>query len=221
VSLLDAIEVVTGPAPTGSVIWMHGLGADGHDFEPIVPDLVQPGERALRFVFPHAPLRPVTINAGMTMRAWYDIVGIGPHVQEDAAGLRAAQASIEALITRESQRGIAPGRVVLAGFSQGGALALYAGTRQRERLAGLLGLSCYLPAAGALAREHASATLATPIFLAHGTEDPLVLAVYGEQSRRLLEQTGYSVEWHLYPMPHAVCDKELAAVAAWLRRVLD
>jgi phospholipase/carboxylesterase len=221
VSLLEAIEVLTGPAPTGSVIWMHGLGADGHDFEPIVADLVQPGERALRFLFPHAPLRPVTINGGLTMRAWYDIVGIGPHAQEDMVGLRAAQLSIEALIARESQRGIAPGRVVLAGFSQGGAVALYAGTRHRERLAGLLGLSCYLPAPGALAREHAPASLTTPIFLAHGTEDPLVLAVYGEQSRALLEQNGYSVEWHLYPMQHAVCDREITAVATWLRRVLD
>ncbi len=219
-SLLDAIEVVTGPTPVGSVIWMHGLGADGHDFEPIVADLVQPGERALRFIFPHAPVRAVTINAGLRMRAWYDIAGIGPHVEEDLVGLRAAQAGVEALIARESERGIAPERVVLAGFSQGGALALYVGTRYRVRLAGMLGLSCYLPAARSLGREHSAASLATPILLAHGSEDPLVLTAYGEQSRRSLEQAGYSVEWHIYPMPHAVCAEEIATVASWLQRVL-
>src|ERR1700761_5745832 len=132
---LEIIELETGEKPTGSIIWMHGLGADGHDFEPIVPDLVQPGERALRFIFPHAPVRAVTINAGMQMRAWYDIAGIGERVEEDLAGLRAAQADVEALIARENERGIVPERVVLAGFSQGGALALYVGTRFGGRLA--------------------------------------------------------------------------------------
>ena len=218
--LLETVEVHTGPTPAGSVIWMHGLGADGHDFEPIVSELVRPGERALRFVFPHAPLRPVTINGGLTMRAWYDIAGIGTHVQEDLAGLRASQLLIEALIAREGERGIAPERVVLAGFSQGGALALHTGARAAQPLAGIVGLSCYLPAARELAREHAAASLTTPILLAHGSEDPIVPASYGEQSRRALERLGYRVEWHLYSMPHAVCAAEIADIADWLRRVL-
>ncbi len=217
---LQTIEVQTGPAPSGSVIWMHGLGADGHDFEPIVGDLVRAGERALRFVFPHAPMRAVTINGGLRMRAWYDIAGLGAHAQEDLAGLQASRVALEALIARENERGISTERIVLAGFSQGGALALYTGTRYPQRLAGLLGLSCYLPLAADLAGEQSAASRASPIFLAHGTEDLLVLAVYGEQSRRLLERTGYSVEWHEYRMPHAVCGEEIADIGAWLRRVL-
>jgi phospholipase/carboxylesterase len=218
--LLETLEVQTGPAPSGSIIWMHGLGADGHDFEPIVGDLVRPGERAVRFVFPHAPMRAVTINGGVRMRAWYDIAGLGAHAQEDVAGLQASRVAVEALIARENERGISAERIVLAGFSQGGALALYTGTRYPRRLAGLLGLSCYLPLAADLAGEHSTASRATPIFLAHGTEDPLVLAVYGEQSRQQLERSGYNVEWHQYRMPHAVCDQEIADIATWLRRVL-
>jgi phospholipase/carboxylesterase len=219
-ALLEAIEVQTGPAPTGSIIWLHGLGADGHDFEPIVRQLLSPGERALRFIFPHAPLRPVTLNGGLRMRAWYDILGLGAHLQEDVSGLRLSRTSVEALIAREAERGIGAERIVLAGFSQGGALALYAGTRYPQRLAGLLGLSCYLPAAADLAREQSAASKATPIFLAHGSDDPLVLMRYGEQSRHALSRAGYSVEWHVYPMPHAVCDEEIADIATWLRRVL-
>jgi len=219
-NLLDAIEVATGPTPRASVIWMHGLGADGHDFEPIVGQLVDARERAVRFIFPHAPMRPVTINAGYTMRAWYDIAALGAHVREDLEGLRDSRLQIEALINRELERGVAPEHIALAGFSQGGALALYTGTRFAHRLAGIVGLSCYLPAADRLPQEHSKATLATPIFMAHGSEDPLVLAEYGEQSRRALERSGYSVAWHLYPIAHTVSPEEIVEIASWLRRVL-
>lgn len=219
-TLLDAIEVCTGPTPRASVIWMHGLGADGHDFEPIVGELVAPEERALRFIFPHAPLRAVTVNGGYIMRAWYDIAALGMHAQEDLAGLQDARARIEALIRREIERGIGTERIVLAGFSQGGALALYTGTRAQQRLAGIAALSCYLPAAELLPQEHSKASLSTPIFMAHGSQDPLVPSSYGEGSRRALERSGYSVEWHLYPIAHSVSPEEIVELAAWLRRVL-
>lgn len=219
-TMLDAIEVATGPAPRASVIWMHGLGADGHDFEPIVGELVTAKERAVRFIFPHAPLRAVTANGGYTMRAWYDIVALGAHVQEDLAGLRSSRQQIEALIQRELERGVSAEHIVLAGFSQGGALALYTGTRYAQRLAGIVALSCYLPAADRLAAEHSEPSLATPIFMAHGQHDPLVLPQYGELSRRELERSGYSVDWHLYPIPHSVSPEEIVELAAWLRRAL-
>jgi phospholipase/carboxylesterase len=216
----DAVEIETGANPTGAVIWLHGLGADGHDFEPIVPELVRPGERALRFVFPHAPIRPVTLNGGFAMRAWYDIVSLERRGPEDEAGIRASQATVEALIRRENARGIATSRIVLAGFSQGGSVALFAGTRYAEKLAGIMGLSCYLLLAGQLAAERSSANQATPIFLAHGLEDPIVAPILGEQARTALVAAGYSVEWHSYPMPHSVCPQEVADIAQWLRRLL-
>jgi len=216
----DAVEVETGANPTGAVIWLHGLGADGHDFEPIVPELVRAGERALRFVFPHAPIRPVTLNGGFAMRAWYDIVSLERRGPEDEAGIRASQATVEALIRRENARGIATSRIVLAGFSQGGSVALFAGTRYAEKLAGIMGLSCYLLLAGQLAAERSSANQATPIFLAHGLEDPIVAPLLGEQARTALAAAGYSVEWHSYPMPHSVCPQEVADIAQWLRRLL-
>jgi phospholipase/carboxylesterase len=216
----EVVEVETGRAPTASVIWLHGLGADGHDFEPIVPELVAPGERALRFVFPHAPVRPVTLNGGFAMRAWYDIVAIDRRTTEDESGIRASRALIDALITRENARGIASERIVLAGFSQGGAMALFAGTRYPQRLAGIMGLSCYLVLAGRFAAERVAANQATPIFLAHGSEDPVVAPVLGELARRTLVENGYDVEWHSYSMPHSVCPQEVADIAAWLRRVL-
>jgi len=219
-NLLDAIEVATGPAPRASVIWMHGLGADGHDFEPIVGELVGPQERAVRFIFPHAPRRAVTVNGGYVMRAWYDIASLGAHVQEDLVGLSGSRAQIDALLQREIERGVRPEHIALAGFSQGGALALYTGTRSPHRLAGMVALSCYLPAADRLPQELSRASLATPIFMAHGSQDPLVLANYGEQSRRALERIGYSVEWHLYSIPHTVSPEEIVEIAAWLRRVL-
>ena len=216
----DAVEIETGPEPTGTVIWLHGLGADGHDFEPLVPELMSPGQAALRFIFPHAPIRPVTLNGGFAMRAWYDIVSLDRRGPEDELGVRESQARIEALISRENQRGIATGRIVLAGFSQGGALALYAGTRHTDKLAGIMGLSCYMLLAARFAAERAPANQATPIFLAHGMQDPVVAPVLGEQTRRLLEENNYAVEWHAYSMPHSLCPHEVTDIAAWLRRVL-
>jgi phospholipase/carboxylesterase len=216
----DAVEIETGPKPTGTVIWLHGLGADGHDFEPIVPELGAFAPGALRFIFPHAPIRPVTLNGGYAMRAWYDIVSLDRLGPEDERGVRGSQAVVEALIGRENERGIATGRIVLAGFSQGGALALYVGARHPGKLAGIMGLSCYMLLAARFAAERVAANQATPIFLAHGTQDPVVAPALGEQTRRLLEQSGYAVEWHAYSMPHAVCPQEVTDIAAWLRRVL-
>ena len=216
----EGVEIETGPNPQAAVIWLHGLGADGHDFEPIVPELVRPSERALRFIFPHAPMRPVTLNGGYVMRAWYDIIAIDQRAVEDESGIRASQALITALIHRENARGILTGRIVLAGFSQGGAMALYGGTRYSERLAGIIGLSCYQVLAGRFAAERNPANQATPIFLAHGTQDPVVLPALGEAARQQLQAAGYTVEWHAYSMPHSVCPEEVADIAAWLRRVL-
>jgi len=217
---LELIELETGPKPAGTVIWLHGLGADGHDFEPIVPELVRPGERALRFVFPHAPVRPVTLNGGFAMRAWYDIIGLDRRSAEDEPGIRGSDTALRALIRRENERGMATERIALAGFSQGGAMSLYTGTRYPEKLAGIMGLSCYMLLASRFATERVAANQTTPIFLAHGTQDPVVDARLGETSRRLLEETGYPVEWHTYVMPHSVCPEEVADIAAWLRRVL-
>ena len=217
---LATIEVETGPNPGAAVIWLHGLGADGHDFEPAVPALALPGTRALRFVFPHAPVRAVTLNAGARMRAWYDIRGFDRHAAQDESGIRESDAAIRALIRRENERGIATERIVLAGFSQGGAMALFTGTRLSERLAGIIGLSCYLLLASSFAAERHSANQQTPIFMAHGSFDAVVDARLGEETRSALQAEGYAVEWHSYPMPHAVCAEELAAIAAFLHRVL-
>jgi phospholipase/carboxylesterase len=216
----EAVEIETGTKPEGAVIWLHGLGADGHDFEPIVPELARPGERPLRFVFPHAPIRPVTLNGGFAMRAWYDIVSLERRGPEDESGIRASQALVEALIRRENERGIPSERIVLAGFSQGGALALVTGTRYPHKLAGIMGLSCYMLLAERFAAERVAANQATPIFLAHGLEDPIVAPLLGEHARAWLEAAGYPVEWHSYPMPHSVCPQEVADIADWLRRVL-
>jgi phospholipase/carboxylesterase len=220
VTALETVEVDTGRNPTGTVLWMHGLGADGHDFESLVPELVRPGERALRFVFPHAPVRPVTINGGYVMRAWYDIVGIDRHSAQDEAGIRDSDAGLRALLRRENERGIVTERIVLAGFSQGGAMALYTGTRWPERLAGIMGLSCYMLLAAQFEAERAAANRTTPIFLAHGTQDPVVDPRLGEETRRLLEAKGHPVQWHTYPMPHSVCAEEVADIASWLRQML-
>ena len=217
---IDAVEIETGRAPTGSVIWLHGLGADGHDFEPIVPELVRPGERALRFVFPHAPVRPVTINGGYAMRAWYDITALERGAAQDEAGIRASQQAITALIRRENERGISADHIVLAGFSQGGAMALFAGARYPQKLAGIMGLSCYLLLGARLEAERAPANQSTPIFIAHGTQDPVVAPILGEEASRQLQAAGYAVEWHTYSMPHSVSPQEVADIAAWLRRVL-
>lgn len=212
---MQALEINTGPAPRASVIWLHGLGADGHDFEPIVPELGL-GE-PVRFVFPHAPVRPVTLNQGMRMRAWYDIfqLGGGP---EDEAGVRASQRLVEQMIAEEKRRGSE--RVVLAGFSQGGAIALQTALRHPEPLAGVMALSAYLPLAAKLEAERAPANQAAPIFMAHGTYDDIIPLARAEQSRQFLERLGYAVEWHVYPMPHSVCPQEISHISAFLRRVL-
>jgi phospholipase/carboxylesterase len=216
----DCIEIESGSNPTAAVIWLHGLGADGHDFEPIVPELVRPGERALRFIFPHAPVRPVTLNGGYAMRAWYDLIAIDRRAREDEDGIRASQALIESLIAREQQRGIGSERIVLAGFSQGGAMALFAGVRHGQRLAGIMGLSCYQVLASSFASERRAENAHTPIFLAHGLQDAVVAPLLGEEARRTLEAAGCEVEWHTYSMPHSVCPQEIADIARWLRRVL-
>ena len=218
--MLEAVEIETGRNPTGTVIWLHGLGADGHDFAPIVPQLVAPEERPLRFVFPHAPVRPVTINGGMSMRAWYDILGFGRGVPQDEVGIRAADAEVGALIRRENQRGIPSSHIVLGGFSQGGAISLFSGPRYPEKLAGIMGLSCYLLLEDLLPAERTRVNYQTPIFLAHGNQDPVVDVRRGTEARQLLEAGGYPVEWHAYPMPHSVCPQEIVDIAAWLRKVL-
>ena len=218
--MLETLELETGPRPAAAVIWLHGLGADGYDFEPIVPELNLPPTPAVRFVFPHAPMRPVTINNGAVMRAWYDIVGLEGVRREDDAGVRASQASVEELIAREASRGVPAARVVLAGFSQGGAIALQTGLRHAERLAGIMALSTYLPLAATLAAEASPANRSVPIFMAHGQYDSLIPIERAAISRDLLGKAGYGVEWHDYPMEHAVCREEIDDVAAWLRRVL-
>ena len=216
--LLDAIEIETGKNPTASVIWLHGLGADGNDFAPIVPELRLP-KAGIRFVFPHAPVRPVTINAGMRMRAWYDIAD-GANRREDERGVRASQVLIEALIAREKERGTKAGRLVLAGFSQGGAIALHTGLRHPERIAGIMALSTYVPVGEKLSAEASTANRDVPIFMGHGSDDPIIPLVRAEQSRNLLKSLGYPVEWHEYGMPHSVCPEELTDIGTWLRKVL-
>jgi phospholipase/carboxylesterase len=218
--MLETIEIETAPNPDAAIIWMHGLGADGHDFEPVVPEIVRRGERAWRFVFPHAPVRPVTINNGMSMRAWYDILGFERGASEDADGFRATDIEVRGLIGREVERGIATQRVVLAGFSQGGAVTLYSGLRYPERLAGLMVLSSYLPMRAALHLERAPANDAVPIFMAHGIDDPVLPMRMGLESRDLLKSQGFDVEWHQYRMPHSVCQPEIADIRHFLLRVL-
>jgi phospholipase/carboxylesterase len=217
---LDAIEIETGPSPTASIVWMHGLGADGNDFVDVVPELHLPASPSVRFVFPHAPMRPVTINGGYVMRAWYDIRDDGGVRREDAAGVRASQKAIEALIEREWKRGVPTTAIVLAGFSQGGAMALQTSLRHGERLAGVMALSCSLPLADTLAAEAAPANRDVPIFMAHGTYDPMIPMARAQRAREVLAGLAYHVEWHEYPMPHSVCMEEIADIAVWLGGVL-
>jgi phospholipase/carboxylesterase len=216
---LEAIELQTGPDPRRCVIWLHGLGADGSDFAPIVPELGLPRTAAIRFVFPHAPMQPVTINNGYVMRAWYDILGTDLVRREDEKGLRASQGLIEALIAREAKRGIAASNLVLAGFSQGGAIALQTGLRHAERLAGIMALSTYLPIAGTVAAERNAANREVPIFMAHGVQDPMIVLARAASSRDKLVELGYSVEWHQYAMPHSVCPEEVRDIGGWLIKV--
>jgi phospholipase/carboxylesterase len=212
---MQAVEINSGPNPKACVIWLHGLGADGHDFEPIVPELEL--DQPVRFVFPHAPVRAVTINQGMRMRAWYDILQFGPG-PEDEAGVRASQKLLEELIAAEKARGI--GSIVLAGFSQGGAIVLQTALRHRERLAGVLALSTYLPLHKALETERSRENRDVPIFMAHGQYDEIIPLARAEQSRQLLERLGYKLQWHTYPMPHSVCPEEIADISAFLREIL-
>jgi len=217
--LLDAIEIETAPNPATSVIWLHGLGADGNDFVPIVRELELP-HAPIRFVFPHAPMQPVTINNGMVMRAWYDVLGADLARREDARGVRASQALVEALIAREKERGTPARRIMLAGFSQGGAIALQTGLRHPERLAGIMALSTYVPIAESLEVEAHAANRDVPIFMAHGLHDPILPVVTARRSRELLQRLGHEVEWHEYPMPHSVAPQELDDIGAWLARTL-
>ena len=218
--MLDTIERETGPSPRYSVIWLHGLGADGNDFVPILPELVRPAWPSLRFVFPNAPVRPVTINNGVPMRAWYDIREADLANRADEAGVAASVEQVEALIAREGERGVPASRVFLAGFSQGGAITLAAGLRRREPLAGLVALSTYIPAAHKAAEVLAEGASAQPVFMGHGSQDPVVPFHAGEQSQALLRELGFSVDWHAYPMPHSVCMEEIRDLGDWLSRRL-
>jgi len=215
-NLLPTVEHESGPDPRHSVIWLHGLGADGNDFAPIVPELVDPDWPPLRFVFPHAPVQPVSVNGGVPMRAWYDIVGFDARAPQDAAGIRRSIEAVEVLIAREQTRGVPSERIVLAGFSQGGAIALAAGLRHAQPLAGVVALSAYLPIAATLAPERSTANARVPIFWGHGSVDPVVVLQRGLDSRRLLEELGYAIDWHTYPMPHSVCAEEIVDLRAWM-----
>jgi phospholipase/carboxylesterase len=217
---LPAVEIEPERPPDSAVVLMHGLGADGHDFETLVFELHLPAASAIRWVFPHAPIRPVTLNGGLPMRAWYDIIGLDRRSEEDEAGVRESADGIRALVRRERERGIPAERIVLAGFSQGGAMALFTALREPERLAGVLALSTYVPLAHTLEAEAHAANATVPVFMAHGTLDPIVPTTLGEGARDLLLSRGYDVVWHTYPMPHSVCADEVADIREWLLRVL-
>ena len=218
--MLETHEIETGPNPRTTLIVLHGLGADGFDFVPICGELRLQTLGAIRYVFPHAPTRPVTINNGYVMRAWYDILGADLVRREDEAGLRESQRQIAELIDRERQRGVAAQRIVVMGFSQGCAMALMTALRYPQRLGGAVGLSGYVPLAATTAAERAPANADLPIFLAHGTQDPVVVPARGTASRDALRALGHDVEWHDYPMPHSVCAEEIEDLNAWLLKQL-
>lgn len=218
--LLASIETTTGDKPDAAVIWLHGLGADGNDFAAIVPELDLSGCPPIRFVFPHAPSMPITVNGGYVMPAWYDILGDERVQREDEAGIRRSALALGALIAREASRGIPTQRIVLAGFSQGCAMVLHTGLRHPSRLAGIVGLSGYLPLAGQLAEQASSANRDVPIFMAHGTADPMVALPRAEASRDALRSLGYAVQWHTYPMQHSVHPRELHDIGLFLQSVL-
>ncbi|MGH8119100.1 MAG: alpha/beta hydrolase [Gammaproteobacteria bacterium] len=217
---LEAVVINPPSAHKASVIWLHGLGADGHDFEPIVSELGLPEDHGIRFIFPHAPVRPVTINAGMAMRAWYDVKSQDLRRQEDAQAIEDSKEIINRFIAAEIQDGIASPRIVLAGFSQGGAIALHCGLRFHDRLGGLLALSCYLPLPGRLAAEKSPANLTVPILMLHGVFDPVIPISAGQQSCDLLKRSGYNIKWHTYPMQHSVCLEEVEEISRWLQSIL-
>ncbi len=216
---LQTIEIETRPKPSHTVIWLHGLGADGNDFVPIIQELALP-PLGIRFVFPHAPMRPVTINGGFVMRAWYDIPAQDLARKEDEQGVRQSQKMIEELIAREEARGVPMNRIALAGFSQGGVISLQTGLRQSRRLAGVMSLSAYLPLTSTIEKERDAANNDVPVFLGHGIADNIVPLPLGVASRDRLLKLGYDVDWHQYPMPHSVCAEELEDISAWLTRVL-
>jgi phospholipase/carboxylesterase len=217
-SSLEIIQLETAPNPSASVIWLHGFGADGNDFVPIVPELRLPKSLPIRFLFPHAPVRSITMYGGERVRAWSDIASAG---KPDEPGIRASQKEIEELIATEKQRGIAARRIVLAGFSQGGMIALQTGLRHAERLAGIMGLSTALALPEKLAAERSQANADLPILMAHGEYDGMIPLERAESARATLESLGYKIEWHVYPMEHAVCPEEIAEISAWLQRVLS
>ncbi|HAF54745.1 MAG TPA: carboxylesterase [Thauera sp.] len=215
------IEIETGPNPEWSVIWMHGLGADGSDFAPIVPELDLPAGLAVRFIFPHAPFRPVTCNGGYVMRAWYDIISLAPGAREvDETGLLESRALVRDLIDREAARGVPSERIILAGFSQGGAVAYLSALTHPAPLAGVIALSTYIPSAGLITDELAEANRRLPVFAAHGTDDDVVALELGEQALGLLQTLGLEPEWRTYPMPHSVCMAEIADIGVWLKQIL-
>ena len=218
--LLEHVQIETGDNPAFSVIWLHGLGADGHDFVPIVRELDLSGLPDIRFIFPHAPTMPVTINNGYVMRAWYDITGAELVRREDETGLRASQQQVEAFIAREKARGIPASRIILAGFSQGCAMTIQAGLRHPETLAGMICLSGYVPLADKLPHERTQESLATPIFMAHGRHDNVVPFSRAQASHEVLAALGYGVEWHEYTMQHSVCLEEVHDLSRFFRKVL-
>ena len=214
---LETVEVGPSGDASAAVIWLHGLGADGHDFEPVVPQLGLPP--SVRFIFPHAPTRPVTINGGHVMRAWYDLVDANPD-NEDEAGIRASGKLVRALVRRENERGVPHARIVLAGFSQGGAMTLFTGLRYPEKLAGMLVLSAYLPLASKTRAELQNENLGVPIFMAHGTYDPMLPVAFGRASKEALVEWGAKLDWREYPMEHSVHPQELAEIASWLKATI-
>jgi phospholipase/carboxylesterase len=216
--LLECIVKETGPSPKHAVVWLHGLGADGNDFAPIVPHLQSSARRPVRFVFPHAPIRPVTINGGMAMRAWYDILGMDIDRNQDQSGIAASLSQVGELLDDQMQRGIPPENLILAGFSQGGAIALRLGLTRTPALAGVMVLSAYLLDAGGLEQWSVPEAKHVPVFIGHGTQDPVVPVGLGQSSAERLQAAGFSVDWQTWPMPHSVCPEELAAIDAWMER---
>lgn len=217
-TLLETVEVTTGANPSWAVIWMHGLGADGHDFVSIVPELGLPGSHAIRFVFPHAPVIPVTCNNGYAMRAWYDILEITSiNRRVDETGIRQNRDAIRALIARENARGIPSERIIIAGFSQGGAMAYTVGLTHPDKLAGIIALSTYIPSAALIASEASIPNHDTPVFAAHGSADPVVPFALGEAAAKQVAQSGNPLVWHRYPMPHSVCIEEIVAIGTWIK----
>jgi len=220
VELLDYVEVTTSDNPTHSVIWLHGLGADGHDFEPIVPFLGLAPRTGVRFIFPHALMRPVTVNGGMVMRAWYDIIEISASRGQDEAGIRHSAGKVRELIEHELSRGIPASRIILAGFSQGGAMALHVGLRYEQKLAGIMALSAYLLFPERLEGELSKANAETPVFIGHGTQDPVVPFFLGQAVRSALQSGSWPVEWHTYPIPHSVSQPEIEDIGRWMQQRL-